>query len=109
MAGKLFPTRRFAGSALAGGLRLQTGGRNKIVITEDGVAELEVRDAETGTPLPGLAYLMTLPDGSTRSGVLDRHGRARAPGVPIGAASVRFFIAPSNTAPHFQPSTRRKP
>ncbi len=59
--------------------------------------ELVCRDA-AGQPRSGLAYTLTLPDGSSRQGTLDDQGRARVEGVPPGRYSARFE-APEDDEP----------
>ncbi|MBJ9658794.1 DUF2345 domain-containing protein, partial [Burkholderia multivorans] len=41
-------------------------------------------------PVQGAKYIATLPDGSTREGVLDSHGRMRLEDVPAGAIKVEL-------------------
>ncbi|WP_261537192.1 DUF2345 domain-containing protein, partial [Burkholderia multivorans] len=41
-------------------------------------------------PVQGAKYIATLPDGSTREGVLDSHGRMRLDDVPAGAIKVEL-------------------
>ncbi|MBN6735938.1 type VI secretion system tip protein VgrG [Burkholderia multivorans] len=41
-------------------------------------------------PVQGAKYVATLPDGSTREGVLDSHGRMRLDDVPAGAIKVEL-------------------
>ena len=52
--------------------------------------EIELRD-EDGKPVPGQAYQVTLPDGSTvASGTLDEKGKARVEGIDQGSCKVTF-------------------
>jgi hypothetical protein len=53
------------------------------------VIEIELVDA-AGQPVPGEAWELLLPDGSTRSGVLDDHGRALVTSLPEGKCEVMF-------------------
>lgn len=43
-----------------------------------------------GSPIPGEAYKITLPDGSTREGVLDKDGRASVADIDPGQCVVTF-------------------
>ncbi|MFP2926080.1 carboxypeptidase regulatory-like domain-containing protein [Pyxidicoccus sp. 3LG] len=45
---------------------------------------------EDGKPVPHTRYVVTLPDGSTREGVLDKNGYARVDGVNPGKCQVAF-------------------
>jgi len=46
---------------------------------------------EDGKPIPGVAYQVTLPDGSTRDGTLDNTGKAMIRGIdPPGQCGVTF-------------------
>jgi type VI secretion system secreted protein VgrG len=45
---------------------------------------------ETGQPVPGEAYAVTLPDGSVASGTLDEKGLARIEGFDPGSCTVTF-------------------
>ncbi len=51
--------------------------------------EIELLD-DNDAPVPDEPYRVTLPDGSVRSGALDRKGRARVDGVPAGVCKVSF-------------------
>jgi len=52
--------------------------------------DIELAD-ETGQPVPGEAYRVTLPDGSTLAeGTLDERGRARIEGIDPGSCQVTF-------------------
>ncbi|MBX3469473.1 MAG: hypothetical protein KF878_21575 [Planctomycetes bacterium] len=51
--------------------------------------ELEVRSPK-GAPVDGLRYVLELPDGARREGVLGRDGRAREEDVPEGTCTVSF-------------------
>ncbi|MFP2961189.1 carboxypeptidase-like regulatory domain-containing protein [Myxococcus sp. 1LA] len=50
---------------------------------------IELRDEE-GKPVPHARYLVTLPDGSTREGTLNKNGYAREDGVNPGKCQVTF-------------------
>ncbi len=50
---------------------------------------IELRDEE-GTPVPNARYQVTLPDGSTREGTLNKNGYARVEGVNPGQCQVTF-------------------
>lgn len=54
-----------------------------------GVVEIELVDT-TGNPVPGEAWEVLLPDGSTRSGTLDEDGMAVVTSIPEGNCQVRF-------------------
>jgi type VI secretion system secreted protein VgrG len=45
---------------------------------------------ETGAPVPGLAYQITLPDSSVASGTLDEKGFARVEGFDPGSCQISF-------------------
>jgi hypothetical protein len=50
---------------------------------------IELKDAE-GRPVPHARYVVTLPDGSTREGTLNKNGYAREDGVNPGQCQVSF-------------------
>ncbi len=50
---------------------------------------IELKDAE-GQPVPHARYVVTLPDGSTREGTLNKNGHARVDGVTPGQCQVSF-------------------
>lgn len=50
---------------------------------------IELKDAE-GRPVPRARYVVTLPDGSTREGTLNKNGYARVDGVNPGKCHVSF-------------------
>ncbi|QDE94790.1 hypothetical protein BHS05_02275 [Myxococcus xanthus] len=50
---------------------------------------IELKDEE-GNPIPHARYLVTLPDGSTREGTLNKNGYARVDGVNPGQCQVTF-------------------
>lgn len=50
---------------------------------------VELRDEE-GKPVPYARYVVTLPDGSTREGTLNKNGHARVDGVNPGQCQVAF-------------------
>lgn len=50
---------------------------------------IELKDAE-GRPVPHARYVVTLPDGSTREGTLNKNGHARVDGVNPGQCQVSF-------------------
>jgi hypothetical protein len=50
---------------------------------------IELKDEE-GKPVPHARYLVTLPDGSTREGTLNKNGYARVDGVNPGQCQVTF-------------------
>ncbi len=50
---------------------------------------VELKDAE-GRPVPHARYRVTLPDGSTREGLLNKNGYARVDGVTPGKCHVSF-------------------
>ncbi|MCP3136400.1 carboxypeptidase regulatory-like domain-containing protein [Pyxidicoccus xibeiensis] len=50
---------------------------------------IELADDE-GKPVPHARYVVTLPDGSTREGTLNKHGYARVDGVNPGQCQVSF-------------------
>ncbi|MFP2913050.1 carboxypeptidase regulatory-like domain-containing protein [Pyxidicoccus sp. 3LFB2] len=50
---------------------------------------IELKDAE-GRPVPHARYVVTLTDGSTREGTLNKHGHARVDGVIPGQCQVTF-------------------
>lgn len=95
MPAKRFPTRRVGSSTLSTGLALRTGGFQRIVVRSGGVADIRAHDTRTRAPLAGLAYRLTLADGSIRVGILDREGRALVEGVPDGPTTVIFLAPPS--------------
>ena len=45
---------------------------------------------KAGKPVPGLAYKIELPDGTSRTGVLDANGRARFDGIEPGECRITF-------------------
>jgi type VI secretion system secreted protein VgrG len=45
---------------------------------------------ETGQPVPGEPYQVTLPDGSVASGTLDEKGLARVEGFDPGSCTITF-------------------
>ena len=51
--------------------------------------EIGLRDRD-GKPVPGVRYTVKLPDGSERSGRLDRNGFARISGIDPGTCEVSF-------------------
>ena len=51
--------------------------------------EIKLRDAG-GNPKADVAYVLHLPDGSTKDGRLDRQGNAREEGIPPGNIRVEF-------------------
>ena len=51
--------------------------------------EIKLRDAG-GNPTADAAYVLHLPDGSTKDGRLDRQGQAREDGIPPGNIRVEF-------------------
>lgn len=50
---------------------------------------IELKDEE-GKPVPSARYVVTLPDGSTREGTLNKNGYARVDGVNPGQCQVTF-------------------
>lgn len=50
---------------------------------------IELKDAE-GRPVPHARYVVTLPDGDTREGTLNKNGYARVDGVNPGQCQVTF-------------------
>ena len=50
---------------------------------------IELQDKE-GNPVPGEAYEVKLPDGSTRRGRLDDEGKARIDDIPGGKCEITF-------------------
>ncbi len=51
--------------------------------------EIEMVD-EAGDPVPGLAFVVELPDGTSRPGVLDDRGRARLDDIEPGECTITF-------------------
>lgn len=51
--------------------------------------EIEMIDM-ADQPVPNLRYVIELPDGSERTGMLDQRGRARVDGIDPGECKVRF-------------------
>lgn len=51
--------------------------------------EIELVDEE-GSPVPGEAYKVTLPDGSVNSGTLDEKGFCRIEGIDPGTCQITF-------------------
>jgi hypothetical protein len=56
---------------------------------EDDFIEIEVKD-EDGNPIRSKKYTLTLEDGTTRSGRLDKNGRGRVDGVQPGTVAIEF-------------------
>ena len=50
----------------------------------------ELKDKKTGAPCADERYEVTLPDGSTREGTLDEHGRAKITDMPAGQCQIDF-------------------
>jgi len=45
---------------------------------------------DSGAPVPNERYVLELPNGAVKSGVLDRHGRALVNGIDPGSCKVTF-------------------
>jgi len=53
-----------------------------------------------GNPIPNWPYLLTLPDGSTRTGTLDAEGVAGVEGIDPGKCTVEFpGLSPRDLTP----------
>jgi hypothetical protein len=63
--------------------------RERTTPVEESWIEILLIDPK-GRPVPAQPYKIELPDGSFRSGRLDRNGRARAYGIPRGRCRVTF-------------------
>jgi hypothetical protein len=51
--------------------------------------DIELKDTD-GNPVGGARYVVGLPNGTTREGVLDDHGKARVDGIDPGTCTVSF-------------------
>ena len=81
--------------------KLITGSGNVFVGNKGGSSSpgkswvhIRLRDA-LGRPLRGLLFKLTLPDGSTREGAVDRHGWVMAPDIPEGECTLELSRDPA--------------
>lgn len=70
------------------------------VAPESSWIEVQVVDA-SGEPVPGLAFVLTLPDGASRNGSLDSDGLARVPRTDAGSCEFQLTAEDYADVPPF--------